>query len=105
MPLYVLYAKDKPYSLERRLEHYAAHRNFIEAHGGINDVSVLMSGPLQTDDGETMVGSMILLEAPTRAVVDCFVAADPFTREGVWAEVSIARFYRRHIAGHSLPPV
>lgn len=104
MPLYVLYAKDKPDSLERRLEHYADHRTFIEANGGMDDVSVLVSGPLQTDDGEVMIGSMLLLEAPTRAAIDRFVAADPFTHAGVWAEVNIARFYRRHVAGHALPP-
>lgn len=101
MPFYVLYAKDKPESLERRLEHYAAHRTFIER--GAPEVAVVMSGPLQTDNGEAMIGSMIMLEASSRMAVERFVAEDPFTREGVWGEVSIARFYCRHVSGGSLP--
>lgn len=94
MSFYVLYAKDKPDSLERRLEHYAAHRTFIER--GAPGVAVVMSGPLQTDNGEAMIGSMIMLEASSREAVERFVAEDPFMREGVWGEVSIARFYCRH---------
>lgn len=102
MPLFVLYAKDKPGGLERRLEHYAAHRAFIEAQDDLGDVTVIMSGPLQTDDGETMIGSMLLIEAPTREEVDRFVAKDPFMRAGVWGDVSIARFYRRHGSARGL---
>lgn len=105
MAFYVLYAKDKPNSLEQRLEHYAAHRAFIEAQNGTDGVSVVMSGPLQTDEGETMIGSVLILEAQTRAAVDQFVAADPFTRAGIWGEVHISRFYPRRTPGRSLPPL
>ena len=104
MPLYALYAKDKPDGLARRLEHYPAHRAFIEAQDGSAGITVIMSGPLQTDDGESMIGSIILVEASTREEVDQFVAQDPFMREGVWGELHIARYYRRYAAGHSLPP-
>ena len=105
MPLFVLYAKDKPDSLERRLEHYAAHRAFIEAQDELSNVTVIMSGPLQTDGGEAMIGSMLLIEAPNREEVDQFIAKDPFMRAGVWGDVSIARFYRRYSSVRGLEPL
>lgn len=94
MPLFAVHALDNPGSLSRRLEHYTAHRNFIESdrsHG----VSIVISGPLQSDDGEIMIGSLFLIEAPGRAEVEAFVKADPFMVEGVWDKVQITRFHRR----------
>lgn len=102
MSLYILYAKDKPDNLESRLEHYAAHRAFVEAQSEIGHITVIMSGPLQSDDGGVMVGSMLLIDAPTREDVDQFVAQDPFMRAGVWGEVDITRFYLRHSSPRSL---
>lgn len=103
MPLFVLHAKDQAGVLQRRLDFYAAHRTFLEEQDENGPVAVLMSGPLQTDDGEQMTGSLLLLEAPDRASVDAFVAADPFTVEGVWGEVQISRFYRRRQPGRDIP--
>ncbi len=94
MPLFAVHALDKPDALPRRLEHYTAHRNFIEAAQTLG-VSVVISGPLQSDDGDTMIGSLFVIDAPGRAEVEGFTAADPFMTEGVWGEVSIHRFHRR----------
>ncbi|MGE4483115.1 YciI family protein [Acidocella sp.] len=101
MPLYVLHAKDRPGALQLRMDHYAAHRAFLEGQDEAGLVSVVMSGPLQTDDGEMMTGSLLLLEAQDREAVDQFVAEDPFTREGVWGEVNVSRFYRRRTPGRA----
>jgi uncharacterized protein YciI len=94
MPLFAVHALDRPNSLSLRLDHYAAHRAFVEtdsAHG----VTVVLSGPLQSDDGEMMVGSLFIIEAPDRDAVRLFTEADPFHREGVWGHVHITRFHRR----------
>ncbi|EKM99999.1 MULTISPECIES: YciI family protein [Acidocella] len=103
MPMFILHAKDRPDALDLRLEHYAAHRAFLEEQDEIGKVSVIMSGPLQTDDGEQMIGSLLLLEAENREAIDKFVQDDPFTRENVWGEVSVTRFYRRRSPGRDLP--
>ncbi len=94
MPLFAVHALDKTDALPRRLEHYSAHRNFIEADQ-IYGVSVILSGPLQSDDGETMIGSLFIIDAPGRAEVESFAKADPFMVEGVWNSVTITRFHRR----------
>lgn len=94
MPLFALHAIDRPEALPLRLEHYAAHRAFIEDANELG-VDVVISGPLQSDDGEVMVGSLFIIEAPDRATVEAYAQADPFTRTGVWGEVRINRFFRR----------
>jgi len=94
MPLFAVHALDQADALPRRLEHYSAHRAFIEtdrSHG----VSVVISGPLQSDDGDTMIGSLFIMDAPSRAEVEAFTRADPFMAGGVWGEVMITRFHRR----------
>jgi len=94
MPLFAVHAKDRPDSLQLRLDHYASHRTFVEDQEA-QGITVVMSGPLQSDDGDVMTGSLFLLDAPDRAMVESFVANDPFTLHGVWAEVKISRFHMR----------
>lgn len=94
MPLFAVHAIDKPNTLQLRLDHYAAHRAFVEDQEA-QGISVILSGPLQSDDGEVMMGSLFVLEACNRASIDAFVANDPFTLEGIWGEVHINRFHAR----------
>ena len=54
-----------------------------------------MSGPLVADDGTTMIGSLFLVEAPDRAAVEAFNAADPFKKADIWERVTITGFLRR----------
>jgi uncharacterized protein YciI len=95
MPLFALHALDRPGTIELRLEHYAAHRSFVENESARPNFTIVMSGPLQSEDGETMVGSLFIVEADDLATVEAFAAADPFTTAGVWGEVRINRFVRR----------
>jgi len=99
MPLFAIHALDHPNALPIRLEHYAAHRAYVESAdaggprpGGIR---VVLSGPLQSDDGEMMIGSLFIIEAESQAQVAAFAAGDPFTIKGVWDSVRIARFHKR----------
>jgi uncharacterized protein YciI len=94
MPLFVLHALDRPGALPLRLEHYSAHRAFVEFESE-RSLNIIVSGPLQSDDGETMIGSLFLIDAPDRATVDAFVQADPFSQNGVWGDVTVTRFHRR----------
>jgi uncharacterized protein YciI len=91
---FVLHALDKTAALETRLANYNAHKAFLadtSAHG----VSMIMSGPLVADDGKTMIGSLMVLEAPDRATVETFNRADPFHAAGIWEKVNITAFVKR----------
>jgi uncharacterized protein len=92
--LFVVHALDKPGMLPTRLGHYDAHRAFLsdsEKHG----VRIVMSGPLVGEDGETMIGSLFVLEAADRATVERFNRADPFNCAAIWDRVTITGFIRR----------
>jgi uncharacterized protein YciI len=91
---FVLHAFDKAAALEKRLTNYEAHKAFL-ADTSPHGVSIIMSGPLVADDGKTMIGSIMILEAPDRATVEAFNRADPFHAAGIWEKVNITAFVKR----------
>ncbi|HLZ66846.1 MAG TPA: YciI family protein [Aliidongia sp.] len=92
--LFVIHAVDRPGALDTRLANYGAHKGFLDDVSRFG-VEIVMSGPLVADDGETMIGSLFLIEAADRAAVERFHAADPFKAAGIWERVTITGFSRR----------
>lgn len=92
--LFAIHALDRPGALPRRLAAYAAHKAFL-ADTSAFGIRIVMSGPLVADDGETMIGSLFLVEADDRAAVERFNAADPFRAAEIWDAVTITGFLRR----------
>lgn len=92
--LFIIHALDKPDHLPVRFAHYEAHKAFL-ADTSAFGVKIVMSGPQVADDGSTMIGSFFLLEAPDRASVERFNAADPFKQAGIWQTISITAFLKR----------
>lgn len=88
---FAIHCRDAEGALPMRLSLYDAHK----AHLAAATLGMVISGPLLAEDGETMIGSLFVIDAEDRAAVEAFVAADPFQRGGVWAEVSIHRFHMR----------
>jgi uncharacterized protein YciI len=91
MPHFIVHCLDAPDALPRRLEHYEAHKAYLSTA----PVRILVSGPLTSDDGETMIGSLFLIEANAKAAVEAFNAGDPFRRNGIWSEIRIHCFLKR----------
>lgn len=92
--LFAIHALDRPGALPTRLAHYDAHKAFLSDTSAFG-LKIVMSGPLTAEDGETMIGSLFLVEAPDRSAVERFNAADPFHRAGIWERVTITGFIRR----------
>lgn len=92
--LFAIHAQDRAGALETRLAHYEAHKAFL-ADTSAFGISIVMSGPLVAEDGTTMIGSLFLVEAPDKAAVERFNAADPFHAAGIWDRISITGFIRR----------
>lgn len=91
MPLFIIHCLDKPGALRSRLRHYDAHKAYLATA----PVRILISGPLVSDDGETMIGSTFLVEAADRTAVEAFNQADPFFSAGIWQDIAIHRFLKR----------
>ena len=92
--LFAVHALDRPNGVETRLAHYDAHKAFLPSAESFG-VKLVISGPLVADDGATMIGSLMLIEAADRAAVERFNGADPFAKNGVWEHVTISGFLRR----------
>ena len=91
MPLFALICFDKPGSLDLRMATREAHLAYVGQHRAMLKVA----GPL-LDEAEGMAGSMFILEAPDRAAVEAFTAADPYSQAGLFGQGEI-RGYRASI--------
>ena len=92
--LFAIHAIDRADGLPARLAYYDEHKAFLSDTSRFG-VRIVMSGPLVADDGQRMIGSLFLVESPTRAEVEAFHRADPFFAAGIWEKVTIMGFLRR----------
>lgn len=54
-----------------------------------NREKILCAGSLREDDGVTKIGSVLLLDLPTRVDAEAFFAEDPATKAGMRGETEI----------------
>ena len=78
---YVAICLDKPNSNEVRLANRTAHLDYLRS----NSKTIKSCGPFLSDDGLAMVGSMLIIEADDRAVVETVLAQDPYRKAGLFA--------------------
>ena len=85
---FAIYCLDKDGHTQTRLDNRPAHAEHLKAH---ND-QLLLAGPLLSDDGSAMIGSLLVVEMQDRAAVDRFLAADPYTKAGLFQSVAVRSF-------------
>ncbi|MFV2089215.1 MAG: YciI family protein [Pseudomonadales bacterium] len=85
---FVMICEDKPDSLELRLANRENHLAYI----GTRSDGIRLAGPMLSDDGEGMVGSLFIIEADSIEDVRDMNANDPYTRAGLFANVTIRPF-------------
>lgn len=95
--LFVLYCRDRPDSAALRQSQRPAHLDWARQQTGIR-----MAGPMLDDDGETMVGSLFVIEAEDRAAIEQLHASDPYVLAGLFERVEIHPF--RWLLGSSPSP-
>ena len=81
--LYALICNDRPGATEVRRANREAHLAYIRETG-----VVVEAGPFLDPEGE-MIGSLIILEADTRAAAEDWAANDPYAAAGLFASVEI----------------
>lgn len=84
---YVAIGIDRPDTKQLRLDTRPAHRDYL--HGHHETVKVRLAGPMLAPDNETMVGTLLVLEAPDLATAEAFAAGDPYRKAGLFGEVSV----------------
>jgi uncharacterized protein YciI len=83
--LYAVICTDKPDSLALRKANRPQHLEYLR---GLGD-TVVLAGPFTEADGETMTGSLIVIEAASLQAAKDIAAADPFAKIGLFAAVEI----------------
>lgn len=88
--LYVIYQEDGPDGAALRKLHRDAHFAYLERHKDI----LVLGGALLDEDGETRVGSVLIVNVPGRAEAEAFSRDEPLRKGGVFKSVKITRMRR-----------
>jgi uncharacterized protein YciI len=84
--LFALICKDKPGSLQVRLDTRPEHVAFLEGLNG--EKKLAFAGPFLDADGKPD-GSLVVVEAPDLAAAKALSAADPYAKAGLFESVEI----------------
>lgn len=88
--LFICICTDKPNSNALRMATRPDHVKYLEAHKS----KIVFGGPQLTDDGQTMLGSILVYDLPDRAAAEEQIKNDPYTKAGLF-ESTIIRATRK----------
>ena len=83
--LFAIVNLDKPGGLELRIKTRNTHRAYLEAAGK----ALVLAGPLIADDGETMIGSLLIYDAASLGDARAFAAGDPYAKAGLFTSSDV----------------
>lgn len=79
---------DKPDSGALRQRVRPEHKAYLAA---VAD-RIAFAGPFTHDDGQTMLGSLLVIDFPNREAAHAWMAEEPFTRAGLYASTTVHAF-------------
>ncbi|MDJ0922736.1 MAG: YciI family protein [Henriciella sp.] len=86
MALYAFYGIDKSDTGPKtRAENRPAHIEWLQSLGE----TLRLAGPLLSDDGKAMIGSLVIFDCADRAELDALIAEDPYAKAGLFERVEI----------------
>lgn len=85
--LWALYYVDHPNSTDLRMSLRPDHLAYLKENNGM----IVVAGATLSDDGETMTGSVIIIDAPDRAAAEAFSANDPFAKGNLFSKIEVKR--------------
>lgn len=92
-----IYCRDRANATEVRMAARPAHLEWIKAA----PFPIEVAGPLLADDGQTMIGSLMIVGSGDLAAVRDWAAGDPYAKAGLFESVTLTPF--RHLIGGGLP--
>jgi len=88
--LYILYNEDRPDALAIREATRDAHLAYLERHKD----KVVLGGGLLSEDGQTRLGSVFIINVPNRKAAEVFSSEEPFRKAGLFQTTKITRMRR-----------
>ncbi len=89
---FAVFATDKPGAAQQRSDLQPGFIAYLRDHPGHPDVTVHNGGPLLAEDGASMVGTLLTVEAPSREAVQAFMAGSPYGEAELFANVQIRQW-------------
>ena len=88
--LYIIYQVDKPDSSTIRTAQREAHFKYLDDHKDI----LVLGGAMLAEDGTTRLGSVLIINVPSREEAERFSANEPFRKAGLFERVEVTRMRR-----------
>lgn len=82
---FVINCTDKPAHLAVRVKNRPAHVEYLKAHAD----KVVAAGPTLAEDGEGMIGSVLIMQFDDLAQAEAWTAHDPYNKAGLFGSVTI----------------
>ena len=98
--LFSIMLLDKPGASALRTQMRPEHKAYLarmEDH-------IAFAGPLTSDDGQKMVGSLLVIDFPSREDVLAWMATEPFNCAGLYATTSVHAFTNLWAQKVGFPP-
>jgi hypothetical protein len=76
---------DKPNSVDLRMKTRETHLDYLRAAGS----RLMTAGPILADDGQTPIGSLLIVEAEDMKAARRFADDDPYARAGLFSSSTI----------------
>ena len=83
--LFHIHCQDKPGSSDVRAANRPDHLEYLKSFGA----KLRLAGPTIADDGETVTGSILIIEADDMAGAEDFAAGDPYAKAGLFQSTAI----------------
>lgn len=98
--LFAFILLDKPDHSELRQRVRPVHKAYLAQ---VAD-RMAFAGPFTHDDGSTMLGSLLVIDFPSRDAAHAWLADEPFTRAGLYASTTVHAFVNLWPQKAGFPP-
>jgi uncharacterized protein YciI len=98
--IFVLHLLDKPGAAELRDAVRPQHKAYLAQAAD----RIAFAGPLVSDDGKAMVGSLLAIDFESREAAQRWQQDEPFARAGLYASVAIHPFQNLWPQKAGFPP-
>ena len=86
--LFLIKAENVPDGAALRKSTIPAHVAYLNQYKS----RFICGGPMLSDDGNDVIGSVMVLDMPSREALDSFLAKEPYNMAGLFRKIEIARW-------------
>jgi uncharacterized protein len=86
--LFIIDCRDKPGHEDVRKDTRQTHLDYLKNF----EDHIVVAGPVLSDDGERMIGSLLIVDFADRLLVERFAENDPYAKAGLFESVTIRRW-------------